>query len=441
MTDGNPITAAKPTLLLVEDSRLFTSVLTFRFQNELGLCVQHCGSLAAVQQALQQADTRYTLAMVDLNLPGSPRGEVLNLTLENEIPTIVFTATFSPETRAEIMQRHVVDYVMKDNDLALEKAFCAVRQAMENRRRRVLVADRSEANLAEVGQALRRMLFEVDEARSGWDAVAMLEKAAYHLVVAGEHLSDMSGAEFCRRVRKQHSNNQLGFIGLYPPEDAFNGLLFLRAGASDAVRTPIVPEEFQCRVAYHVDMLGQVQALRATAASDYLTGLYNRRYFYAEGPKLISRGLKMGRHLSIGVLDIDHFKRLNDTYGHEIGDLVLVAVANRLKNEVEGKGHLLCRLGGEEFGLLVVDLDAAEATAYFDELRRRLATVKVVADEEELSISVSIGVAEVSGFETFDNYINAADQFLYMAKHRGRNQVYSDYLMAEESARARRAAG
>lgn len=441
MTDGLAKHTGQQTVLLVEDSRLFTSVLSFRFQSELGLSVQHCGSLAAVQEVLNDKDRSFALAMVDLNLPGSPRGEVLNLRLANDIPTVVFTGSFSPETRAEVMQRHVVDYVMKDNDLALEKAFAAVRQALENRKRRALLVERETVGAADVAQSLRRMLFQVDEVRSGWDALGMLEKSAYHLVVCGEQLGDMSGADFCRRARKLHPSNQLALVGLYPPEDTFNGLLFLRSGATDAVRMPIVPEEFQCRVAHHVDVLGQLQSLRATAASDYLTGLYNRRFFYAEGPKLIHRGLKVGRHISIGVLDIDHFKRLNDTYGHEIGDLVLVAVATKLKTEVENTGHLLCRLGGEEFGLMVVDLDAAEATAYFDELRRRLGTVKVVADEEELSITVSIGVAEVSGFETFDNYINAADQFLYMAKHRGRNQVYSDYLMATESSKARRATG
>ena len=441
MNNGLPETETAPTILLVEDSRLFTSVLSYRFQKELGVAVQPCGSLSAVQAALAARDKNYVLAVVDLNLPGSPRGEVLNLTLANDIPTIVFTASFSPETRAEILQRHVIDYVMKDNDLALEKAFVAVRQALENRKRRVLVVERNAAMRAEIAQAMRRMMFQVEDTPAGWDAVSRLEKAAYHLVITGEQLKDMSGAEFCRRVRKLHAANRLGLIGLYPAEDDFNGLAFLRAGASDAVRLPIVPEEFQCRVAQLVDMLGQMQVLRASSASDYLTGLYNRRYYFAEGPKLISQSLKAELPISIGVLDIDHFKRLNDTYGHEIGDLVLVAVAGRLKAEIEGTEYLLCRLGGEEFSMLVTGLEPAEATAFFDQLRERISTVKVVADEEELSITVSIGVAEVSGYETFDNYINAADQFLYMAKHRGRNQVYSDYLMAEESGRTRRAAG
>ncbi len=438
MTEEGATSESQRNILLVEDSRLFTSVLSFRFQNELGLKVHHCGSLSALQAKLQDRDLSFTIAMVDLNLPGSPRGEVLNLTLENSIPTVVFTGSFSPETRAEIMQRHVVDYVMKDNELALEKAFSAVRQALENRGLHAIVADHDEAQRSHVAQTLRRMQYQVEEIRSGWSAISALEKDNYHLVVIGEAVSDMSGHDLARRIRKQHQSSYLAVVGLHAPEDEFNGLNFLRSGATDAVRLPLVQEEFQCRISHHMDMLKQVRALRAAAASDYLTGLYNRRYFFAEGPKLVERCLKNDRSASMGVLDIDHFKRLNDTYGHEIGDLVLVAVAKRLRQELVGTEHLLCRLGGEEFGLLAIGLNAPEATAYFDRLRERLSTVKVVADEEELSITVSIGVAEARGFETFDNYINAADQFLYMAKHRGRNQVFSDYLMAEEASRARK---
>ncbi len=440
MTDGNPTSETAPTILLVEDSRLFTSVLSFRFQNELGLNVQHCGSFAALQQQLQSGGRNFALAMVDLNLPGSPRGEVLNLTLERDIPTIVFTASFSAETRAEVMQRHVIDYVMKDNDLALEKAFGAVRQALEFRKMKALVVDRSEEGRASLKDALHRTLLAVDEAACGWDALALMEKQVYPLVVVAENVSDMIGYDLVRRIRKLHGASQMAVIGVYTEDDEFNGVNFLRAGASDAIRLPLLHDDFTCRISHHMDMLGQLRSLRATAASDYLTGLYNRRFYFAEGPKLVDRCLKRDRHACIGVLDIDHFKRLNDTYGHEIGDLVLVAVAARLKGEVEGTEHLLCRLGGEEFGILAIGLDAAGATTYFDELRHRISTVKVVADEEELSVSVSIGVAEIRGYETFDNYINAADQFLYMAKHRGRNQVYSDYLMAEEASQSRRVA-
>jgi len=176
------------------------------------------------------------------------------------------------------------------------------------------------------------------------------------------------------------------------------------------------------------------QAVGLAAACDYLTGLYNRRYFYDLGPKLVNDCLRQKTAAAVAILDIDHFKRLNDTYGHEIGDEVLKAVADRLATIFEGSDNLLSRLGGEEFAILFPMMDSMAASKLCDEIRSDISRMKVMADDEELSVTVSIGVAEISDYETFDNYLNAADQFLYMAKHKGRNQVYSDARMTAEAA-------
>ena len=209
---------------------------------------------------------------------------------------------------------------------------------------------------------------------------------------------------------------------------------FLKAGASDFVYRPFVAEELQCRIANNAETLAQMRQLRAAAACDYLTGLYNRRYFYDNGPKLVNECLRLKVPSSVAILDIDHFKRLNDTYGHEIGDKVLKAVANRLFTIFDGSDNLLSRLGGEEFAILFPQMDSLAATKLCDEIRSDISRLKVTADDEELGVTISIGIAEIEGYETFENYLNAADQFLYMAKHRGRNQVYSDARMTEEAA-------
>jgi len=168
-----------------------------------------------------------------------------------------------------------------------------------------------------------------------------------------------------------------------------------------------------------------VQSLSRIAARDYLTDIYNRRYFFETGPRIVEQALRRGGLASIAILDIDHFKRLNDTYGHEVGDVVLKAVSRRLRHRV-GDRHLLARLGGEEFGVIFNGLGLDEASDYCDRLRAELAAQPIDADGEPLTITVSVGLAAISGRETFDNYLNAADQFLYMAKHAGRNRVFSE---------------
>jgi len=131
------------------------------------------------------------------------------------------------------------------------------------------------------------------------------------------------------------------------------------------------------------------------------------------------------------VLDIDHFKKFNDTYGHETGDLVLKTVARKLRQMIDGETHLIARLGGEEFAILLRNMDVREATEYCDLLREEIARTNILFEDEELSVRVSIGVAIISAEETFDNYLHAADQYLYMAKNSGRNRVFSDYSITQ----------
>jgi diguanylate cyclase (GGDEF)-like protein len=283
---------------------------------------------------------------------------------------------------------------------------------------------------------LEAQQFMVVEAGTGVEALAVLDEYAdIELVVTDHHMPDMDGYELTRRIRRRYGSDRLRVIGVSSSTDRLLSAAFLKAGASDFVYRPFVPEELACRIAHNVETLMQIKQLRAAASSDYLTGLYNRRYFYDQGPRIVNECLRESRPASVAILDIDHFKRLNDTYGHEIGDKVLKAVAMRLNSLFEGSDNLLSRLGGEEFAILFNELDSRAATALCDKVRADLATLKVNADGEDLSVTVSIGVAEIVDYETFENYLNAADQFLYMAKHKGRNLVYSDVKMAEEAAR------
>lgn len=422
-------------ILLVEDSRMFSAVLSHRFETELGFSVTHCSSLKALNEALANASHGFTMAVIDLNLPDAAHGEALDVAVTHRIPTIVFTASFDMATRNRIMERNVVDYVLKDSEFALDNLVSAVRRAIANRSTRVLVVDDVPSARKMLTDLLEAQQFKVTEAGTGIEALAALEEFEdIEIVVTDYNMPDMNGHELTRRIRHRYGSDWMRIIGISSSTDRLLSATFLKAGASDFIYRPFVPEELQCRIALNVETLTQLKKLRAAAASDYLTGLYNRRYFYDHGPRLVNECLRRQRPSSVAILDIDHFKKLNDTYGHEIGDQVLKAVAERLHSLFEGSNNLLSRLGGEEFAILFTEMNSRAATALCDEVRLSLASLKVHADDEELSVTVSIGVAEIVGYESFENYLNAADQFLYMAKHNGRNQVYSDSKMTEEAA-------
>ncbi|MCJ9749875.1 GGDEF domain-containing protein [Neorhizobium sp. BETTINA12A] len=172
-----------------------------------------------------------------------------------------------------------------------------------------------------------------------------------------------------------------------------------------------------------------VQMEMANLTADPLTGFANLREFYRLGSPLVGTCLSEGTSCAVAIVDIDHFRRLNDTHCEEVIAQVLKAIAAKLDVACSGGRHLLARLDDEEFGLLLVGFDGAAATDFCEKLRLEIAGMRIASGDNDFSITVSIGLAEVYGPETFDNYLNAAEQFLFMAKSFGRNQVFSDHTV------------
>lgn len=421
-------------ILLVEDSRMFASMLSHQFRAELNLDVTLCASRKALETTIGVVDHGFTLAVVNLNLPDAVYGEALEFLLAQKLPCIVFTAASDIDMRSRLMERNVIDYVLKDNPQAVDNLVSSVRRAIANSKTKVLVVDAMPMARQMLVDSLEMQQFYVLEAPTGLAAIEALDRESdIELVIIDHALPDGSGCELTRQITHRHNSDRLRVIGLSASDDRLAATEFLKAGATDFLRRPFAAEELQCRISRVIDTLSQLKELRAAAAVDYLTGLYNRRHFFDHGPRIAEDCLRRKKVPSIGILDIDHFKRLNDTYGHEIGDQVLRAVATQLQSFVQGSRNLLARIGGEEFAILFTDMDSAAATEFCDKLRENLASLKIKADGDELRVTVSIGIAGVNGQETFENYLNAADQFLYMAKHRGRNLVYSDAKMTAEA--------
>jgi len=167
-------------------------------------------------------------------------------------------------------------------------------------------------------------------------------------------------------------------------------------------------------------LFGEVQRL---ASIDGLTGLHNRRHFFGIAQVEFSRGLRYGRSLSAMLLDIDHFKNFNDTYGHAIGDKVLQVVARQCKQSLRNT-DILGRYGGEEFVILLPETNLQVAKAVAERLRKSVSATLIPTEKGDLSVTVSIGVAENNELTpSLETLIARADQAMYIAKHKGRNQV------------------
>ncbi len=189
------------------------------------------------------------------------------------------------------------------------------------------------------------------------------------------------------------------------------------------IAKPYLPEELYTRVALNLDMLDNVAALTHAATRDVLTGIFNRRSFFDLGNSLIAARRRSKSACAVAIMDIDFFKRVNDTYGHDGGDAVLRAIAKIVEQHAEpGGGDICAHLGGEEFAIMfnVANTDTVEP--YFDKLRTAIANQAVPFKDTNIQVTASFGVA-VSQDPALEAMISAADENLYKAKNDGRNRV------------------
>jgi diguanylate cyclase (GGDEF)-like protein/PAS domain S-box-containing protein len=170
------------------------------------------------------------------------------------------------------------------------------------------------------------------------------------------------------------------------------------------------------------------EQLELLATTDSLTGIFNRRHFIELSEREMSRARRSLAPLSIAMIDIDHFKIINDTHGHTVGDLVIKELVALCKDDLRPY-DLLGRIGGEEFAITMVECDLQKAFTVSERLRERVANHVISIDGNDISIKISVGVAELAGdMESLESIMNRADQALYVAKKLGRNRVEKSSL-------------
>jgi two-component system, cell cycle response regulator len=203
----------------------------------------------------------------------------------------------------------------------------------------------------------------------------------------------------------------------------------LRRGAIDLLIEPPVPAELVARVRaaartknLQEELVGQYRRLETMLHEDPLTGLFNRRYVLTRLAGLISGARRHGRSLSVAMIDIDHFKRVNDVHGHEAGDAALVTTTIAMRDRMRAEDEL-GRLGGEEFLALLPDADAGAAAVVAESLRASVGSARTRIDGLDLAVTVSVGWAAWNGEEDADALVKRADKALFVAKRAGRNAV------------------
>jgi diguanylate cyclase (GGDEF)-like protein len=406
-------------LLVVEDSKPIARVIR-QIGEALNYEVTVATTLAEVERILQHKDDFFA-ATIDYALPDAPHGEAIACVLSYGIPSVVMTGKMDETTRQQILAQPVVDYIPKENSQAFLYLKRILHWQITNSSTGILVVDDSSAARNYVSQLLKRRNFSVYRANDGVQALERLKQHGdIKLVITDLEMPVMDGIELTNEIRKIYNRDQLSIIGISGADNGMHSARFIKNGADDFLRKPFCPEEFYCRITQNIENLNNIEQIQKAANTDYLTDLPNRRAFFSKAEQLTPQYIKRNMPYCVAMLDIDYFKNLNDSYGHDAGDHILKVLALYMRKHL-GSG-LLARLGGGEFTVIMHGTDEDQLYTKLDDLRRDISVSQVTHEEHHIVFTISIGMVG-SSHEALAKQMNQADAALYSAKENGRNQI------------------
>jgi len=407
------------------------------------------------------------LVLLDVMMPDMDGFEVCRRLKSNpathHIPVVMVTALDQPSDKVRGLEAGADDFLTKPiGELALiarVRSLARLKMVTDELRMRVLTsreigieAPEREA-VSDTGRNGRVLI--VDDRQGSYERIAaMLAKeheveiepdpnqalfhaadGNYDLLIVSLGLESYDALRLCSQIRSLDRTRNLPILAITEPDNNARMLRGLEIGVNDYLFRPIDKNELLARARSQVRKRRYTERLRDNvqlsiemAITDALTGLFNRRYMESHLGTLIEQATARGKPLSALVLDIDFFKSINDSHGHDAGDDVLRDFALRIKRSIRGI-DLACRYGGEEFVIVMPETDMAVAAMVAERLRRRIAAEPFAIQQGtgEVAVTISIGVAGLRGKDdSAASLLKRADQALYRAKRDGRNRVVPD---------------
>jgi len=408
------------------------------------------------------------IVLLDVMMPGMDGYEVCRRLKADpktmNIPVVMITALDQPSDKVAGLEAGADDFLTKPvNDLTmLTRVKSLVRLKMvtdelilraesgkesgleqlvvqnvnqtANERGKILVVDDRTSSYQRVVQTLSRHN-DVNVVTDPQEALFAAAEDGYEVVIISTALKGFDALRLCSQLRSLNRTRMLPILLMANPEEEALLIRAIDMGVNDYIVRPLDPSELLARVKtqikrsrYNESLRDSVQQTMEMAIKDSLTGLNNRRYFDGHFSAAFEKAQTSGQPLSLLIVDIDHFKQVNDIHGHDAGDDVLRQFAVRLGKNVRNL-DMACRYGGEEFVLLMPDTDIQLATVVAERMRREIAAHPFIihGGTKQITITVSVGASTLDDIEdTRDAMMKRADVALYHAKRNGRNQVVSD---------------
>ncbi len=407
------------------------------------------------------------IVLLDVMMPDMDGFEVCRKLKSNplthHIPVVMVTALDQPSDRVRGLEAGADDFLTKPvSDVALlsrVRSLARLKMVTDELRTRALttkeigIQSPERAAVAETGRNGR--IFMVDDRQSSYERIvatlssehsvdvesdpgeALFHAAEgnYDLLIVSLGLQNFDGLRLCSQLRSLERTRNVPILAIAEADNNAQLVRGLEIGVNDYLIRPVDKNEMLARVRTQIKKKRYTERLRDNvqlsiemAITDALTGLFNRRYMETHLATLVEQAAARGKPIAVLVVDIDHFKAVNDTHGHDAGDDVLREFALRIRKSIRNI-DLACRYGGEEFVIVMPETEMAVAAMVAERLRRRIATQPFAIQQgaRNLEVTISIGIAALGA--SGDNaaaILKRADLALYRAKRDGRNRVVPD---------------
>lgn len=450
-------------VLIVDDILANVKLLEARLQAEYFEVLTAFSGAEALEICARE---RVDVVLLDVMMPGMDGFEVCRrLKAEptsQDVPVVMVTALDQPSDKLQGLEAGADDFLTKpvdeialitrvknlarmkmlDDEMAMRNATsdrigldrgAANARANEVKNGRLLLVDDNPHSVSRILEPLAKV-HDVFIERDIQAALAIVTKFNFDSVIVSLGLSEADGLRLCSQIRSIERTRHLPLVVLVDPSDEARLLRGLDMGVNDYVMRPVDRNELLARVRTQIRRKRHSDFLRTRleesvelAVTDPLTGLHNRRYMETHLAGLMQEAKNDSRALSIMITDIDHFKRINDTYGHDAGDTVLRDFAARLQRHTRGI-DLACRFGGEEFIVIMPDTEIEVARHVGERLRECIAEATFsINSQTNIEVTASVGLATLAGTsDTTATLFKRADHALYAAKRTGRNKVMSE---------------
>jgi len=406
-------------ILIVDDSRTICTKLAHKIKDELGFNPVVAHSKQECADKLLEYKGKIDVALLDLGLPDAPNGEVVSFVTKFNIPSIVLTGQEDKEEQFRNMD--IMDYVIKDSSFSFEYTTNLVKRIVSNKNKTVLVVDDSITMAKIIIGLLKKYQLNTLYAKDGVEALKILHKNKnINMIYTDYNMPNMDGLKLVKNIRKTYSKDELNITTITDNKD--NNLIakFLKYGSNDFLYKGFSKEEFYARLNSSLEILDLFEDIKNKANKDFLTGAYNRRYFFQEGLKKF----KKYDNVKLFMIDIDKFKNINDTYGHDIGDVAIQEVIKIVNQEIKDIDCIVSRFGGEEFCTMVFNENENDFLQLLENIRASFENNIISTVKGDITYTVSIGYS-LNKLDSIDEMIIASDEGLYKAKNSGRNQVRS----------------